>query len=343
MSGDCRGQIVPAAVTTGKRTRSRCGRPTMTTSEPSPRQARQALRWVIRCSAGPLPERQQRTLQRWLQADPRHALAWRQQQAFWLRLDAAGPEVLAALPELTTDRQGLRPIAPRRRLPWRLATAAAVVLMVAAAPTHCCSRAATCAAALRRAWCSWTTAARRCSMPAPRWHSRSMARSGACAAARAGVVPGRARAAAVPGRSRRWPDPRYRYGVQRVDAGRHDHHRSQRWHRRCAPGRCVQRLRAGQARAFRDGRWLQPLRQAAPETMAPWRRGEVVIDDLPLRRPSPTSAATAVPRSGCWAARAPACGSVACSIFSSRTRPSTPWSRRRTARAALPGGALLVW
>lgn len=55
----------------------------MTTSEPSPRQARQALRWVIRCSAGPLPERQQRTLQRWLQSDPRHALAWRQQQAFW--------------------------------------------------------------------------------------------------------------------------------------------------------------------------------------------------------------------------------------------------------------------
>ena len=69
----------------------------MTTSEPSPRQARQALRWVIRCSAGPLPERQQRTLQRWLQADPRHALAWRQQTAFWRGLDAAGPEVLAAL------------------------------------------------------------------------------------------------------------------------------------------------------------------------------------------------------------------------------------------------------
>jgi len=77
----------------------------MTTSEPSPRQARQALRWVIRCSAGPLPERQQRTLQRWLQSDPRHALAWRQQQAFWQRLDAAGPEVLAALPELTADRR----------------------------------------------------------------------------------------------------------------------------------------------------------------------------------------------------------------------------------------------
>ncbi|KAG1434720.1 hypothetical protein G6F56_014212 [Rhizopus delemar] len=89
----------------------------MTTSEPSPRQARQALRWVIRCSAGPLPERQQRTLQRWLQADPRHALAWRQQQAFWQGLDAAGPEVLAALPGLTAAREGLRPLAPRRRLP----------------------------------------------------------------------------------------------------------------------------------------------------------------------------------------------------------------------------------
>ncbi|PSD11721.1 histidine kinase, partial [Stenotrophomonas maltophilia] len=65
----------------------------MTTSEPSPRQARQALRWVIQCSAGPLPERQQRALQRWLRADPRHALAWRQQQAFWQGLDAAGPDV----------------------------------------------------------------------------------------------------------------------------------------------------------------------------------------------------------------------------------------------------------
>lgn len=106
----------------------------MNTSEPSPRQARQALRWVIRCSAGPLPERQQRTLQRWLQADPCHALAWRQQQAFWQGLDAAGPEVLAALPGLTADREGWRPIAPRRRLPWLLASAAAVVLVVAAAP-----------------------------------------------------------------------------------------------------------------------------------------------------------------------------------------------------------------
>jgi len=43
----------------------------------------------------------------------------------------------------------------------------------------------------------------------------------------------------------------------------------------------VQRLHAGQARAFRDGHWLQPAQLEDPESMAPWRRGEVVIDDLP--------------------------------------------------------------
>ncbi|HBC52257.1 MAG TPA: histidine kinase, partial [Stenotrophomonas maltophilia] len=43
----------------------------------------------------------------------------------------------------------------------------------------------------------------------------------------------------------------------------------------------VQRLHAGQSRVFRDGRWLQPLRQADPDALAPWRRGEVVIDDQP--------------------------------------------------------------
>ena len=43
----------------------------------------------------------------------------------------------------------------------------------------------------------------------------------------------------------------------------------------------LQRLHAGQARVFRDGRWLQPVQLEDPETMAPWRRGEVVIDDQP--------------------------------------------------------------
>lgn len=255
----------------------------MTTSEPSPRQARQALRWVIRCSAGPLPERQQRSLQRWLQADPRHALAWRQQQAFWLRLDAAGPEVLAALPELTTDRQGLRPIAPRRRLPWRLASAAVVVLMVAAAP-H--------ALLLARSDLRSSTAPRVVQLD-----------DGSTAVLDAGT----ALALAFDG-------PQRRVRLLRGQAWFQVAHEQRPFQVEAGGGRIrdigtafsvsmqgatittevsegmvdvrpgdgsVQRLRAGQARAFRDGRWLQPLQQAAPEAMAPWRRGEVVIDDLP--------------------------------------------------------------
>lgn len=255
----------------------------MTTSEPSPRQARQALRWVIRCSAGPLPGRQQRTLQRWLQSDPRHALAWRQQQAFWQRLDAAGPEMLAALPELTADRQGLRPIAPRRRLPWLLASAAAVVLMVAAAP-H--------ALLLARSDVR--------SSDAPRVVQLA---DGSTAVLDAGT----ALAFAFDGQQRRvrllrgqaWfqvahearpfqveaagglvRDIGTAFSVSMLDttvttqvsAGVVD----------VRPGDgSVQRLHAGQARVFRDGHWLQPVQLEDPESMAPWRRGEVVIDDRP--------------------------------------------------------------
>ncbi|PJL73222.1 histidine kinase [Stenotrophomonas maltophilia] len=255
----------------------------MTTSEPSPRQARQALRWVIRCSAGPLPERQQRSLQRWLQADPRHALAWRQQQAFWLRLDAAGPEVLAALPELTADRQGLRPIAPRRRLPWLLASAAVMVLMVAAAP-H--------ALLLARSDLRSSTAPRVVQLD-----------DGSTAVLDAGT----ALALAFDGQQRRvrllrgqaWFQVAHELRPFQVEAGGgriRDIGTAFSVSMQGAtittevsegvvdvrPGDgSVQRLRAGQVRAFRDGRWLQPLQQAAPEAMAPWRRGEVVIDGLP--------------------------------------------------------------
>ncbi|WP_164110048.1 FecR family protein [Stenotrophomonas muris] len=255
----------------------------MTTSEPSPRQARQALRWVIRCSAGPLPERQQRTLQRWLQSDPRHALAWRQQQAFWQRLDAAGPEVLAALPELTGDRQGLRPIAPHRRLPWLLASAAAVVLMVAAAP-H--------ALLLARSDVR--------SSDAPRVVQLA---DGSTAVLDAGTalalsfddrqrhlrllrgqawfqVAHEARPFQVEAAGGLVRDIGTAFSVSMLDttvttqvsAGVVD----------VRPGDgSVQRLHAGQARAFRDGHWLQPVQLEDPESMAPWRRGEVVIDDRP--------------------------------------------------------------
>lgn len=254
----------------------------MTTSEPSPRQARQALRWVIRCSAGPLPERQQRTLQRWLQADPRHALAWRQQQAFWQGLDAAGPEVLAALPELTADRQGLRPIAPRR-LPWLLASAAAVVLMVTAAP-H--------ALLLARSDLR--------SSDAPRVVQLE---DGSTAVLDAGT----ALALEFDGQQRR-------LRLLRGQAWFQVTHEARPFQVEAAGGRVrdigtafsvsmqdttvttqvsegvvdvrpgdgsVQRLHAGQSRTFRDGRWLQPVRLEDAEAVAPWRRGEVAIDNLP--------------------------------------------------------------
>ncbi|HIE4563765.1 TPA: FecR family protein [Stenotrophomonas maltophilia] len=254
----------------------------MTTSEPSPRQARQALRWVIRCSAGPLPERQQRTLQRWLQADPRHALAWRQQQAFWQGLDTAGPDVLAALPELTADRQGLRPIAPRR-LPWLLASAAAVVLMVAAAP-H--------ALLLARSDLS--------SGDAPRVVQLE---DGSTAVLDAGT----ALALEFDGQQRRlrllrgqaWFQVAHEARPFQVEAGggrvrdigtafsvsMQDTTVTTQVSEGAVDVRpgdgSVQRLHAGQSRTFRDGRWLQPVWLEDAEAMAPWRRGEVAIDNLP--------------------------------------------------------------
>ncbi|HGM7299104.1 FecR family protein [Stenotrophomonas maltophilia] len=254
----------------------------MNTSEPSPRQARQALRWVIRCSAGPLPERQQRTLQRWLQADPRHALAWRQQQAFWQGLDAAGPEVLAALPGLTADRQGLRPIAPRR-LPWLLASAASVVLVVAAAPQ---------ALLLARSDLH--------SSDAPRVVQLE---DGSTAVLDAGT----ALAVEFDGQRRRlhllrgqaWFQVVHEQRPFQVEAGGGQIRdigtafsvsmqdttvvtQVSEGVVDVRPGDgSVQRLHAGQARVFRDGRWLRPVQLEDLETMAPWRRGEVVIDDQP--------------------------------------------------------------
>lgn len=255
----------------------------MTTSEPSPRQARQALRWVIRCSAGLLPERQQRALQRWLQADPRHALAWRRQQAFWQALDAAGPEVLAALPELTADRQGLRLIAPRRRLPWLLASAAAVVMMVAAAPhalllarSDLRSGDAPCVVRLDDGSTAVLDAGTALALEfddqqrrlrllrGQAWFQVAHERRPFQVEAGGGHILdiGTAFSVSMQGATI----------ITQVSEGVVD----------VRPGDgSVQRLRAGQMRAFRDGRWLQPLRRAAPEAMAPWRRGEVAIDDQP--------------------------------------------------------------
>ncbi|HEL5400552.1 TPA: FecR domain-containing protein [Stenotrophomonas maltophilia] len=318
----------------------------MTTSEPSPRQARQALRWVIRCSAGPLPERQQRTLQRWLQADPRNALAWRRQQAFWQGLDAAGPEVLAALPGLTADREGLRPIGPRRRLPWLLASAAAVVLMVAAAP---------------HAWLLARSDLR--SSDAPRVVQLD---DGSTAVLDAGT----ALALEFDGQQRRlrllrgqaWFQVAHEQRPFQVEAGGgqiRDIGTAFSVSMQGAtiitgvsegvvdvrPGDgSVQRLRAGQMRAFRDGRWLQPLQQAEPEAMAPWRRGEVAIDDLP--------AAQAIAdlgryrRAPVWVLGGQAARVRVSGLF--HLQQPEPAIDAVAAQAGLrvqrlPGGALLVW
>ncbi|MCD7097024.1 FecR domain-containing protein [Stenotrophomonas sp. MMGLT7] len=109
-------------------------------SFPSPRHARQALKWVLRQGSGEFSAHDQRRLAAWLEADPRHRAAYAQQQAFWRTVDQAGPEVLAALPELgaagpaATGSMTTRP-ARRRRWPLpALAMAAALVLLVTLAP-----------------------------------------------------------------------------------------------------------------------------------------------------------------------------------------------------------------
>ncbi|WP_329809978.1 FecR domain-containing protein [Stenotrophomonas sp. SMYL8] len=318
----------------------------MTTSEPSPRQARQALRWVIRCSAGPLPERQQRTLQRWLQADPRHALAWRQQTAFWRGLDAAGPEVLAALPELTTDREGLRPIAPRRRLPWLLASAAAVALMVTAAP-H--------ALLLARSDLR--------SSDAPRVVQLE---DGSTAVLDAGT----ALAVEFDGQQRR-------LRLLRGQAWFEVAHEARPFQVEAAGGRVrdigtafsvsmqdatvttqvsegvvevrpgdgsVQRLHAGQSRAFRDGRWLETVRLEDPEAVAPWRRGEVVIDDQPATQAIADLAR--YHRAPVWVLGGQGAGVRVSGLFhlqQPETAIDAVAAQAGLRVQRLPGGALVVW
>lgn len=318
----------------------------MTTSEPSPRQARQALRWVIRCSAGPLPERQQRTLQRWLRADPQHVLAWRQQQAFWRGLDAAGPEVLAALPELTEDRQGLRPIAQRRRLPWLLASAAAVVLMVAAAP-H--------ALLLARSDLHSTDAPRMVQLE-----------DGSTAVLDAGTalaiefdgqqrhlrllrgqawfqVAHEARPFQVEAAGGQIRDIGTAFSVSmqdttvltQVSEGGVD----------VRPGDgSVQRLHAGQARVFRDGRWLQPVQLEDTATMAPWRRGEVVIDDQPAAQAIADLARYR--RAPVWVLGGQGVSVRVSGLFhlqQSETAINAVAAQAGLRVQRLPGGALVVW
>lgn len=254
----------------------------MTTSIPSPRQARQALRWVIRCSAGPLPEQQQRLLQRWLQADPCHALAWRQQNAFWQGLDAAGPDVLAALPELTGE-PALRALLPRRRLPLLLATAAALLLTVSAAP---------------HAWLLARSDVR--SGTAPRTvqlDDGSTAVLDAGSALAIDFDAGQRRLRLLRGGA--WFQVAHEARPFQVEVGGGEIRdigtafsvvlEGARVTTEVSEGAVdvrvgagpAQRLLAGQGRSFGDGRWLDIPQVAPMDAVAPWRRGEVALDGVP--------------------------------------------------------------
>lgn len=104
---------------------------------PSPRHAKQALKWILRQGSGEFDDRDRRRLSDWLEADPRHRSAYERQQAFWQTVDQARSQVLAALPELVAE--AAKPVEARIS-PWHgwrgpaLALAAALVLAILLAP-----------------------------------------------------------------------------------------------------------------------------------------------------------------------------------------------------------------
>ncbi|WCE03601.1 FecR domain-containing protein [Pseudoxanthomonas sp. JBR18] len=100
------------------------------TPRPSPRHARQALRWLLRQGSGEFGAHERRQLEAWLQADPRHRIAFEQEKSFLHKVDQARPVVLAALPDLAREAHTAARPTPRLRR-WRspalaLATAAAL-------------------------------------------------------------------------------------------------------------------------------------------------------------------------------------------------------------------------
>lgn len=99
------------------------------TPPPSPRQRRQALHWWLAQDAADFDGAAQRRLQAWLRADPRHAAAFEQQRVLWHRVDAAGPAVLAALPGILEPSPMARAVPRRQRWQRRLLAAAAVLAL----------------------------------------------------------------------------------------------------------------------------------------------------------------------------------------------------------------------
>lgn len=317
----------------------------MNPSSPSPRQARQALHWVLRCNAGPLPPRQQRRLQRWLQADPCHRLAWEQQNHFWQSLDAAGPEVLAALPGLTAE-PALRPLRPQRRWPWLLGSAAAVLMAVAIAP---------------HAWLLARSDVRSGSAPRTvQWEDGSSAVLDAGTALAVEFSADQRRIQLLRGQA--WFQVAHEARPFRVEAGGGEIRDIgtafsvtlqgatvvtgvSQGEVEVGPGQVpVQRLHAGQQRAFAGGRWQQPLRRIDADAVAPWRRGEVSIDQLPAAEAIAQLARyRAAP---VWVLRGQGAQVAVSGLF--HLQQPDPAIAAVAQQAGLrvrrlPGGALLVW
>ncbi len=108
-------------------TRSRENR---VSSENQPEQAirEQAAEWAVRDSAGPLCDEQQRALEQWCAADPRHAQAYEFARTTWADLGSLAqiaPPVRRASPSTLA-----RPV-PRRSRLRRAMTAVAALLVVA--------------------------------------------------------------------------------------------------------------------------------------------------------------------------------------------------------------------
>ncbi|OCT21424.1 FecR family protein [Pseudomonas putida] len=99
-------------------------------SENQPEQAirEQAAEWAVRDSAGPLSDEQQRALEQWCAADPRHAQAYEFARTTWADLGALGqiaPPVRRASPSTLA-----RPM-PRRSRLRRAMTGVAALLVLA--------------------------------------------------------------------------------------------------------------------------------------------------------------------------------------------------------------------
>ena len=92
----------------------------MKTPEPAPQDA--ALEWLVRLRDTEAGAAERRAFEAWLQADPRHAAAYREAETLWAALDQVAPAATARKARVVPLPAGRRRAVPRLR---RLAQAAA--------------------------------------------------------------------------------------------------------------------------------------------------------------------------------------------------------------------------